>query len=67
VSIVVLDDGRRLKVLDSACGYDWGDQYAHVLTNTSPEADGLGLDFFYTDRVVAIMAQEGVVLYTRQP
>ncbi len=65
MSIVVLDDERQLQVLDIAWGYDWGDEYAHVLTNTSPEANGMSLDFFYTDRVVAVMSEDGVPLYRR--
>lgn len=65
VSIVVLDDGRQLQVLDIAWGYDWGDEYAHVLANISPEANGMSLEFFYTSRVVAVIAEDGVPLYRR--
>ncbi len=65
MSIVVLDDGRRVRVLDIAYGYDWGDEYAHVLTNMNPESSGMSLEFFYTDQLLAVMTEDGVPLYRR--
>ncbi len=61
----MLDDGRQVRVRDIAYGYDWGDEYAHVYTNMNPESNGMSLEFFYTDRVVAVMAEDGVPLYRR--
>jgi hypothetical protein len=53
-SEVWLRDGRRVRVLNIAWGYDLSDPVAHVITNISPSLAGadLPVDFFRTDEVV---------------
>ncbi|MFF2149462.1 hypothetical protein [Kitasatospora sp. NPDC058190] len=51
---VVLRDGVRLVVLNSACGYDIGDEYAHVTTNVSPFVEDGEIGFFFTSDVAVI-------------
>jgi hypothetical protein len=53
-STVVLGDGRELTVFNIAWGYDFGDEFAHVTTNISPEVDGSTVDVFHTSAVAAI-------------
>jgi hypothetical protein len=48
---VELTDGRRLRVLNVAWGYDAGDHYAHVTTNISPRVPGSDIDFFFTNEI----------------
>jgi hypothetical protein len=59
-SEVWLRDGRRVRVLNIAWGYDLGDPVAHVTTNISPLLAGadLPVDFFRTDEVERIMDPE---------
>lgn len=45
---IKLDDGRALRVLDVAWGYDMGDDHAHITTNVSPGDPGAEIDFFFT-------------------
>lgn len=54
-TIVVLRDGRRLKVYDIAWGYDMGDAWAHVTTNVSPGFEGVSVDFFFTSEVALVI------------
>lgn len=63
MTVVLLADGRRLRVLDIAWGYDWQDDRAHVTTNCSPGAPGLDVDVFCTSEVVAVTGEDGAVLY----
>lgn len=64
---VSLRDGRNLTVWNIAWGYDMGDEYAHVTTNCSPSVGDMPLDFFHTDEVVEVRAQDAdVVLFDRQ-
>ena len=65
LTVVDLDDGRALQVLDIAWGYDMHDAHAHVTTNCSPGAPGLGLDFFFTNEVTTVLREDGAVLYRR--
>jgi hypothetical protein len=59
-SEVWLRNGRRVRVLNIAWGYDLGDPVAHVTTNISPSLAGadLPVDFFRTDEVVRIVDPE---------
>src|SRR5262249_25279443 len=59
-SEVWLRDGRRVRVLNIAWGYDLDDPVAHVTTNISPSLAGadLPVDFFRTDEVVRIIDPE---------
>jgi hypothetical protein len=52
---VHLKDGQELDVFNIGWGYDFGDDYAHVTTNTSPPSDELkDVDFFYVNEVVRL-------------
>lgn len=65
-SVVELEGGRRLRVLNIAWGYDSGDHYAHVTTNTSPSAPGWAIDFFFTNEVISVAdADSGQVVWRR--
>lgn len=65
LTVVRLDDGRELQVLNIAWGYDMQDVHAHVTTNCSPGAPGLSLDFFFTNEIAAVVGEDGEVLYQR--
>jgi hypothetical protein len=54
LTTVHLKDGSHYVVKDIAWGYDLGDEFAHITTNTSPGGDGLSIDFFYSDAVVLL-------------
>jgi hypothetical protein len=54
-TVVVLRDGRRLRVHDIAWGYDMGDDWAHVTSNVSPGVEGASVDFFFTSDVVLVL------------
>lgn len=52
---VVLRDGRRLRVVNIAWGYDDGDAHAHVTTNVSPFVALAPADFFFTGEVATVI------------
>lgn len=64
-TILVLRGGRRLSVINIAWGYDIGDEYAHVTSNTSPGIDGESVDFFSTSEVEIVLDEAGQELSTR--
>ena len=51
---VEMGDGTTLRVSNIAWGYDVGDQYAHVTTNSSPFIEGERVDFFFTSDIVSV-------------
>lgn len=59
---VVMADGTRRIVFNIACGYDMGDQFAHVTTNISPRVDGAATDFFFTHDVREVRDERGGVI-----
>jgi hypothetical protein len=52
---VIFKDDRRLEVRNVACGYDEGDEYAHISTNVSPQVTGVPFDFFFTSEVQTVL------------
>lgn len=64
-TIVELRDGRRLRVINVAWGYDTGDTHAHVTSNVSPGIEGEAVDVFNTADVRRVLAESGEVLYRR--
>jgi hypothetical protein len=62
LSEVELKDGRTCEVWNIAWGYDAGDSWAHVTTNTSPYVAGQDLDFFFTHEVQTIREPESAVV-----
>ena len=60
---VVLSDGRHLDVFDSRCGYDMGDDYAHVMSAIDLDGPDGAVVFFTTDNVDAVFDGEGTSLY----
>jgi hypothetical protein len=46
------------RVWNIAWGYDAGDSWAHITTNTSPDGRGEEADFFFTHGVSAIRVPE---------
>jgi hypothetical protein len=56
---VELFDGKTLRVLNIAWGYDQGDEYAHVTTNCSPSPGRrVPMDFFFTNDVTRVIDPE---------
>jgi hypothetical protein len=53
--VVELHDGRRLKVVNIAWGYDMGDTHAHVTTNCSPAIEGEPMDLFFTHEIQRVL------------
>jgi hypothetical protein len=63
-SQVALNDGKKLTVFNIAWGYDLGDEFAHVITNISPDVEDAAVDFFSTASITAIIdPTNGAVLY----
>ena len=64
---VELKDGRVLKVLNIAWGYDEGDQYAHVTANVSPRpSEETSIDLFFTHEVRRMVdPQNGIPIYNQ--
>ena len=64
-SIVQLTNGKTCRVHDVACGYDLGDDVAHVTTNISPgPGQPCDVDFFHANEVARIEdAQDGHLLF----
>ena len=61
---VILNDAKRLRVLNIAWGYDDGDTHAHVSTNVSPSVPEMSFDFFSTFEVSAVVDPvSGVTLF----
>jgi hypothetical protein len=53
--VVELHDGRHLKVVNIAWGYDMGDTHAHVTTNCSPAIEGEPMDVFFTHEIQRVL------------
>ncbi|HEY5247750.1 MAG TPA: hypothetical protein VIJ15_04745 [Dermatophilaceae bacterium] len=63
---VTLHSRRVLHVINIAWGYDTGDAYAHVTTNTSPAIEDRTVAFFYTSDVLKVTdPASGDMLYQR--
>jgi hypothetical protein len=63
LTIVRLEDGRRLRTFNIAWGYDRGDRFSHVTTNISPDVEGEAIDFFFTNEVTALLDEDQTTLY----
>jgi hypothetical protein len=64
-TIAVLEDGSEYIFVNIACGYDLGDEYAHINTNMSPSFEGMDCDFFFTNELVALLdADTGKSLFS---
>lgn len=66
-TLVHLDDGKVLDVINIAWGYDIGDAHAHVTTNVSPSpSDEMRVDVFSTQSVVQVVDPDAsAVLWSR--
>jgi hypothetical protein len=51
---VELQNGKIITVWNIAWGYDFGDEYAHITTNISPNIPNATIDLFYTNEIVKI-------------
>ncbi len=56
--IVWLKDGPVYSVFNIACGYDMGDEFAHITSNISPEIEKIPAHFFYTSSILEIIDGE---------
>jgi len=54
-TIVVLANRGQVIVENIAWGRDFGDEYDHVTTNSSPPKEGLDIDYFSTAEIEAIL------------
>ena len=54
-SLVVLNSGKEIRVLNCVYGLDMGADFAHVTTNINPSpGQASPVDFFHTDELVKI-------------
>lgn len=62
--LVYMDNSTIYSVWNIACGYDMEDEYAHIITNISPDIENAEIDFFYTNKITKIIdAINGNVLF----
>jgi len=60
-TVAVLEGGEEAVIFNIAWGYDLGDEFAHVITNISPEIEGASVDFFFTNEITALLDGESRV------
>ncbi len=65
---IELKSGESCRAFNIAWGYDFGDEWAHVTTNISPDQEGTSIDYFYTSDVLRLVDEEsGSILFEANP
>ena len=57
-TIAVFKSGKETTIHNIVWGCDFGDEFAHITTNITPNINGAEIDFFFTHELKALLDGE---------